>query len=105
MVCIGKNIANCSKNPQFLPVMCTLCPRCLRTVRVVHTRHPCTKCNHLAMDWPFFGWGYGLAPFQLGIWTGPFLVGDMVYGDLVNGPPPPIRKENHPPPIIFRQIT
>ena len=28
MVCIGKNIANCSKNPQFLPVMCALCPRC-----------------------------------------------------------------------------
>ena len=24
MVCIGKNIANCSKNPQFLPVMCVL---------------------------------------------------------------------------------
>ena len=22
------------------------------------------------------GWGYGLAPFQMGIWTGPFLVGD-----------------------------
>ena len=25
MVCIGKNIANCSKKPQFLPVMCALC--------------------------------------------------------------------------------
>ena len=25
MVCIGKNIANCSKNPQFFPVMCALC--------------------------------------------------------------------------------
>ena len=30
MVCISKTIANCSKSPQFLPVMCaplwTLCP-------------------------------------------------------------------------------
>ena len=24
------------------------------------------------MDWPLSNWGYGLAPFQLGIWTGPF---------------------------------
>ena len=31
MVCIGKNIANCSKPPQFLPVMCALCPRCAHT--------------------------------------------------------------------------
>ena len=37
MVCIGKNVANCSKNPQFLPVMCALCPRC---ARAVHTRPP-----------------------------------------------------------------
>ena len=29
------------------------------------------------MDWPLSGWGYGLAPFRLGIWTGPFPVGDM----------------------------
>ena len=35
MVCIGKNIANCSKNLQFLPVMCVPCPRC---ARAVHTR-------------------------------------------------------------------
>ena len=35
MVCIGKNIANCSKNPQFLPIMSALCPRC---ARAVHTR-------------------------------------------------------------------
>ena len=35
MVRIGKNIANCSKNPQFLPVMCVLCLRC---ARAVHTR-------------------------------------------------------------------
>ena len=27
--------------------------------------------------WPLSGWGYALAPFQLGIWSGPFLVGDM----------------------------
>ena len=27
--------------------------------------------------WPLSGRGYGLAPFQLGIWTGPFPVGDM----------------------------
>ena len=25
MVCVGRNIANYSKNPQFLPVMCALC--------------------------------------------------------------------------------
>ena len=28
MVCIGKNIANCSKNPQFLLVMCALRALC-----------------------------------------------------------------------------
>ena len=27
------------------------------------------------VDWPLFGWGYGPAPFWLGIWTGPFPVG------------------------------
>ena len=32
MVCIGKNIANCSKNPQFLPFMCAMFPRCARAV-------------------------------------------------------------------------
>ena len=31
MVCVGKNIANCSKNPQFLPVMYVLCTRCADT--------------------------------------------------------------------------
>ena len=34
MVCIGKNIANCSKNPQFLPVMCTLCALCTHAPNV-----------------------------------------------------------------------
>ena len=29
------------------------------------------------MDLPLSGWGYGPAPFELGIWTGPFPVGDM----------------------------
>ena len=29
------------------------------------------------MDLPLCGWGYGPAPFRLGIWTGPFPVGDM----------------------------
>ena len=53
MVCIGKNIANCSKNPQFLPVMCALCPHC---ARAVHTRtrgvplrdtpRPCKATGH-----------------------------------------------------------
>ena len=28
------------------------------------------------MDWPLSRWGYGLAPFQLGIWSGPFPVED-----------------------------
>ena len=31
MVCIGKNIANGSKDPQFLPVMCAMCARCAHT--------------------------------------------------------------------------
>ena len=30
--------------------------------------------------WPLSGWRYGLAPFRLGIWTGPFLVGDWLHG-------------------------
>ena len=30
MVCVGKNIANCSKNLQYLAIMCTLCRRCAR---------------------------------------------------------------------------
>ena len=29
------------------------------------------------MDWPFSSWGYGLALFRLGIWIGPFPIGDM----------------------------
>ena len=29
------------------------------------------------MDWPLSNWRYGLAPFQLGIWTGPFPVAGM----------------------------
>ena len=37
MVCIGKNIANCSKNPQFLLVMRALCGLCLRCACAVHT--------------------------------------------------------------------
>ena len=27
----GTIVANCSKTPQFLPVMCALCPRCAHT--------------------------------------------------------------------------
>ena len=27
--------------------------------------------------WPISNWGYGLAPFRLGMWMGRFLVGDM----------------------------
>ena len=38
MVCIGKNIANCSKNPQSLPVMCALYTLCVHAVRTVPTR-------------------------------------------------------------------
>ena len=45
------------------------------------------------MDWPLSGWGYGLAPFWLGIWTGPFPI-DMDrslscwgYGPTVPKPP------------------
>ena len=29
------------------------------------------------MDRPHASWGYGLAPFRLGIWTSPFPFGDM----------------------------
>ena len=28
------------------------------------------------MDWPLSSWGYGPVPFRLGIWTGPFPVED-----------------------------
>ena len=28
------------------------------------------------MDWPLSNWEYGPSRFRLGIWTGPFLVGD-----------------------------
>ena len=38
MGCIGKNIASCSKNPQFLPVTCAMCARCACCMRAVHTR-------------------------------------------------------------------
>ena len=31
MVCVGKNIANCSENLQFLPLMCALCARTVPT--------------------------------------------------------------------------
>ena len=43
MVCIGKTIANCSKTPQFLPVICALCTRCARAVpgRPLYV-HTCT---------------------------------------------------------------
>ena len=43
VVCIGKNIANCSKTPQFLPVMCALCTRCARAHR--HPPIGSTSCN------------------------------------------------------------
>ena len=35
--CIGKNIAHCSINLQFLPVMCVLCPCCARRARAVRS--------------------------------------------------------------------
>ena len=32
----------------------------------------------MVIHWgPLSSWGYGLAPFQLGIWIGPFPIGDM----------------------------
>ena len=31
MVCIGRNIANCSNNPHFLPFIRALCARCAST--------------------------------------------------------------------------
>ena len=58
-VCIGKNIANCSKNPQFLPAVCALCPRC---ARAVHTRPQCALravLNHVVAEiqWVERLWG------------------------------------------------
>ena len=46
MVCIGKNIANCSKNPQFLPVMCALCEHCAH-MHVHAPRQPCCIAAHV----------------------------------------------------------
>ena len=45
MVCIGKNIASCSKNPQFLPVMCALC----LAVHALCTHAP--RCGGGGGDW------------------------------------------------------
>ena len=40
MVCIGKNIANCRKDPQFLPVMCALCQHVLYPVKLFPDNDP-----------------------------------------------------------------
>ena len=41
MVCIGRNIAVCSTNPQFLPVMCALCRNARKSaIFVLWTKHP-----------------------------------------------------------------
>ena len=53
MVCIGKNIANCSKNPQFLPVMCVLCPRCAHMAPMTlasrqNVTYPCCELTFAA---------------------------------------------------------
>ena len=51
MVCIGKNIANCSKTPEFLLVMCAMCPHC------AHTPPGKSKCLQLSDHGSFsFGW-------------------------------------------------
>ena len=34
------------------------------------------------MHRPLSGWGYGPAPFKLGIWNGPFLVGEATHLDI-----------------------
>ena len=39
--------------------------------------HVTQKGTNLVLWWPLHGWGYGLAPLQLGIWIGPFQVGVM----------------------------
>ena len=51
---IGKNIASCSRIPQFLPVKCTLCARC---ACAVHKRPPrvdseCAKCTRIYPSCP-----------------------------------------------------
>ena len=43
--------------------------------RFLHGPFPVGK-----MDWPLSSWGYGLAPFHLGIWIGPFPVFRFMLG-------------------------
>ena len=38
IVCIGKNIANCPKKPQFLPLKCVLFVHCVCCACAVHNR-------------------------------------------------------------------
>ena len=47
MVCICKDIANCPKKPQFLPVNCALCPRCAGCA--LHRRPP-DSAEHSGID-------------------------------------------------------
>ena len=52
------------------------------------------------MDWPFSSWGYGLAPFQPGIWTDPCPVGDIhviLHSEAAPSPSP--RKCKSVPPL------
>ena len=65
--------------PSFLVHLCVL----LRIVSyrfVVSTQHLNLDSEYERMvihSGPLSSWGYGLAPFRLGIWIGPFPVGDM----------------------------
>ena len=55
--------------PSFLVQLCVLlCILCCSFM---------VSIKNLGLDVPLSGWGYGLAPFQLDIWTAPFPIGDM----------------------------
>ena len=58
IVCTGENIANCSKSPQFLRVICALCPRCARCARTPRGYTHCVrhcKCTEVEPLWCIVG--------------------------------------------------
>ena len=68
MVCIGKNIANCS-NPQFLLVMWARCPHCSRVVPALCTHAPkyLLFCHrYLSLGIGTYGFGIGAYHFAIG---------------------------------------
>ena len=94
MVCLGKTIANCSRNLQFLPVMCALCTLCASCADTPPIGHCCTQramcCTvhtvcHRSHDvthlWPGSAWGLVLLnPCLTCTWAYPGLV--TTYSDM-----------------------